>query len=104
MSHVGPKEPSMQEHRTIAEIEIGIGAQIRELRTRAGLSQRQLGRDANLTQATIHKLETGSGSNLSTLVSVLRALGRTDWLDDLAPPTTVSPMAILAAQSKKQRR
>ncbi len=94
----------MAQHRTIAELEADVGGQVRVLRTRAGLTQRQLARDAGVTQATIHKLEAGTGSNLRTLISVLRALDRTDWLDELGPPATISPMALLAEQKGQEKK
>ena len=40
-------------------------------------------------------LENGSGSRLATLVKVVRALGREDWLDELAPLSEISPLALL---------
>jgi hypothetical protein len=46
----------------------------------------------------LSSLERGKGSSLKTLVAVVRALGRDDWLQSLAPPVTVSPMQLLRAR------
>lgn len=96
----------MASHHTVEEIELRIGQQVRALRKRSRLTQSELARDANVSVGTIRNLETGVGSTLTTLVSVTRALGRTDWLDELAPPVSVSPMALLKStdRANKPRR
>lgn len=96
----------MAPHHTVDEIELRIGQQVRALRKRKRLTQSELARDANVSVGTIRNLETGAGSTLTTLVSVTRALGRTDWLNELAPPISVSPMALLksADQANEPRR
>ena len=53
---------------------------------------------ADLSVGAIKNLEGGKGSSLSTLIRVLRVLDRTDWLESLAPPITVSPLQMLAAK------
>lgn len=86
--------------RTVEEWERHLGAQARELRRREGKTQAALAREANVSISALHALEHGTGSSLSTVVSVVRALGRTDWLSELAPPVTVSPMALLRQAQK----
>ena len=76
--------------RTSQELEAAVGRQIRLLRKRAQMTQRELARAAGVSTSTISSLETGAGTSLSTLIAVLRELDREDWLDDLAPPATVS--------------
>jgi transcriptional regulator with XRE-family HTH domain len=88
-----------QHHRTTEEWEALIGAEIRAARIAAGLDQRELARRADVSLGAVKNLETGKGSSLRTVVRVVRALGRTDWLESLAPPITVSPMAMLASTS-----
>jgi transcriptional regulator with XRE-family HTH domain len=83
--------------RTVEEWEAAIGRQVRDLRLRTNRTQADLARESNVSVSALHALEHGAGSSLTTLVSVTRALGRTDWLDALAPPAPVSPMAMLAA-------
>jgi len=51
----------------------------------------------------VRNLEVGRGSTLRTLVRVVRALGRTDWLEALAPPVTVSPLALLSSKRPATR-
>lgn len=93
----------MATHETLDELEADVGRQIRALRKRAGITQEELARNANLSTGTIRNLETGAGSTLATLISVLRVLERTDWLTTIAPPVSVSPLALLEASEKDRR-
>ena len=70
------------------------GAQIRRARLLADIDQRSLASAANVSPVTLAKLETGKGSTLTTVIKVLRALGREDWLGTLEPAPTVSPIAL----------
>lgn len=93
----------MPTRRTLAEWEAEIGHQVRVLRTRSGVTQADLARRANVSVGTIRNLESGVGSTLSTLIEVVRALGRTEWLETLAPPVTVSPLELLDASNRRRR-
>jgi len=83
---------------TVEEWETLVGRQVRAARVANGLDQAQLASLANVSLATLSNMERGKGSNLKTLISVARALGRTDWLEKLAPAVTVSPMQMLRAK------
>ena len=83
---------------TVEEWETQLGRQVRSARVAAGLDQARLAALANVSLATLSNLERGKGSNVKTLISVARALGRTDWLEQLAPDVTVSPMQMLRAK------
>lgn len=72
-----------------------LGNQIRENRIRADMSQQEMARAANVGLATIKNLEGGKGSSLTTLVQVIRALNRAEWLTALAPAVSVSPLQML---------
>ncbi len=94
--------------RTVDEWERRIGEQVRDLRLRQPVSQAELARLVGVSPRTIQNLEAGNGSSLSTLVGVCRALGRTDWLETLAPPATISPMQVrrerVAADRARRQR
>jgi transcriptional regulator with XRE-family HTH domain len=83
---------------TVQEWEARLGAQVRAIRIAADLDQVTLAERADLSVGAIKNLEAGKGSSLGTLIRVLRALDRTDWLESLAPPITVSPLHMLAAK------
>jgi transcriptional regulator with XRE-family HTH domain len=72
-----------------------VGAQIRAARISADLDQVALAALADVSLGAVKNLEAGKGSSLRTVVRVVRALGRTDWLEALAPAVTISPLAML---------
>ena len=80
-----------------------IGEQVRAARVVGGLDQARLATLADVSVGALSNLERGKGSSLKTLVAVVRALGRTDWLEALAPPVTVSPLQMLRAKQKSPR-
>lgn len=94
----------MPARRTLPEWEAEIGRQVRTLRNRSGDTQAELAQRAGVSVGTIRNLESGVGSTLSTLIEVVRALGRTEWLETLAPPVSVSPLELLEASNRRQRR
>jgi transcriptional regulator with XRE-family HTH domain len=58
---------------------------------------------AGVSLRALQSLENGEGSSLSTLVQVLRALGREDWLKTIAPVATVNPMNTVRRAEPRQR-
>lgn len=81
-----------------------LGEQFRAMRIRSNLEQLELAERAGISVGALKNLEGGKGSSLKTLIKVARALGRTDWLEALAPKVSVSPMQMLRAQSKNAPR
>lgn len=90
-------------HRTVDEWEALIGEQVRAARIANDLDQSRLAAAADVSVGALSNLERGKGSTLKTVVAVVRALGRTDWLEALAPPVTVSPIQMLRAKQKAPR-
>lgn len=93
----------MQNLKTPEEMEIEFGRQLRDLRLRRNIDQRQLAEQAGVALNAVKNLENGRGSTLSSLVKVLRSLGRADWLETLAPTVGISPMQMLKARQPRQR-
>lgn len=95
---------SIHQDASTAEIEERVGEQARALRIAAGLDQAQLARLAGVSVGSVKNLEQGKGSTLRTVVRVVRALGREDWLASLAPRVGVSPIDVLRARSEPRKR
>jgi len=95
-----------REYLKTEELEQLVGEQVRVTRVARNVDQASLAALANISVGTLSNLERGKGSSLKTLVAVVRALGRTDWIEALAPPVTISPMQMLRAKQKvpKPRR
>jgi transcriptional regulator with XRE-family HTH domain len=95
---------SKPSRRTIEEWELEVGAQVRELRRRARLTQEELATRANVSIGALQNLEYGTGSRLSTVIQVVRALGRDAWLDEIAPAALTSPMQLLIERQNIERQ
>ena len=81
-----------QVFRSTEEWEEYVGAQIRSLRQDEHLTQKALANRANVSLSSLQSPELGRGSSLTTVVKVMRSLGRSDWFETLAPPQPlVSP-------------
>ena len=93
----------MPEHLLADDREAELGRQLRSLRLRQDLDQRTLAERAGVALNVVKNLEAGKGSTVSSLIRVLRTLGRTDWLNSLAPTVSISPMQMLKAKPVRRR-
>jgi len=84
--------------------EQSIGDAIRSLRLGAGLNQAQLAERAGVSIGSVKGIEQGKGSTLRTIIRLVRALDREDWLDSLAPRVTVSPLDMLRSRQEPRQR
>lgn len=81
-----------------------LGDQFRAMRIRASVEQAVLAERADVSTGAIKNLESGKGSSLKTMIKIVRCLGRTDWLESLAPQVSVSPMQMLATTRRTAPR
>ena len=72
------RRPPSAATRAEVEHDLALGQLIHDLRTRAGLSQRELAERMGTTQSVISRLEEGGGAKnrIDTLARVAAALGR----------------------------
>src|SRR3990172_2774488 len=77
---------------TPEELAITIGENIRSLRLQKNLTQHSLAAQAGVSMTALRHLESGQGANLTTLIRVVRALDKQDWLQSLAPRVTINPL------------
>lgn len=85
------------------DLELEVGRQIRALRLRQDLDQRQMAERAGIALNAVKNLEGGKGTTVRSLIKALRVLGRADWLATLAPPVSISPVQMLRAKAPRQR-
>ncbi|HBA86088.1 MAG TPA: XRE family transcriptional regulator [Verrucomicrobia bacterium] len=88
---------------TTKEQETELGRQLRDLRLRRNIDQRQLAEQAAVALNAVKNLESGKGATVSSLIKVLRALGQEKWLGTLAPPVSISPLQMLKSKPVRQR-
>lgn len=93
----------MNRHLTTSEIEVELGASIKRLRLMRNMERETLSSMAGVSVSAIKNLENGAGSNTSTLVKVVRALGKEDWLRLLAPAVTIDPIHMVTSKHIRQR-
>lgn len=81
-----------------------IADQVRSLRIEQELDQASLASLSNVSIGAIKNLESGKGSSLTTLIAVVTALGRADWLESLKPQSDFDPLALLKEKIKEKPR
>jgi transcriptional regulator with XRE-family HTH domain len=91
----------MARSRSDQEVELGDG--VRTLRIAARLTQDELAERANISIGALKNLERGRGSTTTTLVRVVHALGRDQWLADLAPaPVSFNPLDLIQGRDRRR--
>lgn len=81
-----------------------IGARLRAYRLQMNFTQAELADRAGVSRTTVRDAELGKDSQLSTLVKLLRALGRLGDLDAFLPAPSVSPIQLMKRQGKPRQR
>jgi transcriptional regulator with XRE-family HTH domain len=90
-------------YQTSEELEASLGDRLRSLRLDRNIDQKTLAERAGISVRALRNLESGQGSTLHSLVSVLRALGREDWLATIAPVATINPLMLGRGAEPRQR-
>ncbi|HSQ75764.1 MAG TPA: helix-turn-helix transcriptional regulator [Bacteroidota bacterium] len=80
-----------------------IGERVRTERLNQNRTQLDVAKHSGVGLNVIKRLENGRGCTLSSLVRILRALGKLDHLDMFLPEPGISPIA-LARMSGRQRK
>ena len=98
-------EPTGFIHKTVEEWQTTLGENVRNLRILKNLGQKELASQAGISVTAVRRIESGKTSTTETLIKALRALGRADWLNALAPAIDINPlqMAKLASKAPRQR-
>lgn len=89
-------------YRTVEQLEAGFGDALRALRLDQNLDRITVAERAGVSESALKNLEAGRGT-IHTLVRVLRALGREGWLDSVAPPTPLNPLALTRGATPRRR-
>jgi transcriptional regulator with XRE-family HTH domain len=93
----------MNEISSPEELALAIGENIRTLRLQKNLSQQALATQAGVSMTALRHLESGQGANLGTLIRVVRALDKQEWLQGLAPRITINPLHMTPSHAARQR-
>jgi transcriptional regulator with XRE-family HTH domain len=93
----------MPQSQSPEDLAVLLGEGLRALRLDRNLEQKTLADQAAVSVSALKNLEGGKGANISTLVRVLRALGREDWLKTIAPVVTINPLTLPTGGGHRQR-
>lgn len=80
-----------------------IGRRLKQYRIQANLTQGEVAYRQQLNVKTVSRAENGEDPRLSTLISILRALGRVQALEAFLPEPLVSPLAVNDAGLHRSR-
>jgi transcriptional regulator with XRE-family HTH domain len=86
------------------ELEQRLGERLRELRLLKNIDQVSLAEQAGVSVNAVKHLESGKGARVASLIKVLRALDRSDWLETLAPVVSISPLQMLKTDGRERKR
>jgi transcriptional regulator with XRE-family HTH domain len=93
----------MPARHTTDELLAELGQNLRALRLDRNLDQATVAERAGVSTHALKNLEHGVGATVRTLVQVLRALEREDWLASLAPLATINPLTMPRSAEPRQR-
>lgn len=88
---------------TPEELAIAVGENIRALRLQKNLPQQALADRAGVSLSALRHLESGQGANLATLIRVVKALERQEWLQALAPRVSINPLHMTPTLVERRR-
>jgi transcriptional regulator with XRE-family HTH domain len=81
-----------------------LGRRLERTRLDRNLSQEALALEAGVSKATVERAEAGQPVKSTSLIRLLRALGRLEALDSLLPEPLPSPIERLDLQGRRRRR
>ena len=90
-------------YATVSALEAQLGTRLRQLRLDRNIEQTTLAERAGVGLRSLQRLELGQGSTTHTLLSVLRALGREEWLNTVAPVPTINPLTLPHSNQPRRR-
>src|SRR4051794_4805504 len=85
------------------ELERALGESIRKLRLQKNLDRQTLCSQAGISMNALRHLETGAGTTVKTLILVIRALDRSDWLNGLSPQISINPLHKVRDKDLRER-
>jgi transcriptional regulator with XRE-family HTH domain len=90
-------------HQTPDELETALGIGVKAVRLDLNIDQHTVAARAGISVGALKNLENGRGSTVRTLVSVLKALDREDWLATIAPTASINPLTHTESAAPRQR-
>lgn len=89
---------------TDSEILLELGERLRGYRLQQNRTVKDVAQAAGVSLRTARRAEAGEHPSLTTVVQLLRALGRLESLDAFLPGPTVSPIQMAKLRGKVRQR
>ena len=93
----------MPTNKTVDEMEADLGEKLKRMRLNKNLEQKTLAARAGVSVRALRNLESGAGSTVKTLLSIVGALGRGSWLETVAPISTINPVTMTSRATQRVR-
>ena len=93
----------MKSIKTPHELELLLGENLKRLRLQKSLHQKVLSDQAGISVSALKNLENGEGASVKTLIRVIRALDRENWIEAVAPQVSINPLHMVQDKSARQR-
>lgn len=89
-----------------AEIIQSLGAQYKQYRLRAELTQKEVAQKAGVSLITLRAFENGKAFNITmgNLLALLRVIQQLEPITDILPEIPISPYQLLKLQAKQKKR
>ncbi len=81
-----------------------LGQRIRRTRLEQNRTAEELAESSGVGTRTLLRLESGEGATMTTLVRILRGLGKLNALDSFLPEPTVSPLELVKRSGRRRQR
>lgn len=81
-----------------------IGSFIKNTRLEMNKTQEQLAKEAGISRFTLGNLESGKGSNLISLIQVLRMLDKLELLENFRTERKISPIQLAEMEISQRLR
>ena len=83
---------------------VKLGARIKDTRLRKSITQEELAQTAGVSPLTVENIEKGKPVTMIMFLSILRALGLLENLENLIPEAKISPLQLKKLQGKTRYR
>jgi transcriptional regulator with XRE-family HTH domain len=93
----------MNKLSTPYELEEKLGENIKTLRLQKNIDRQSLSVQAGVSETALRNLEGGKGATIKTLTRVVKALNKENWLNSLAPQTSINPLHLVRNTKQRQR-
>lgn len=91
----------MEEVYNTDELELKLGESLKSLRLLKNWDRQSLCERAGISMNALRHLESGAGATVKSLIRIVRALDREDWLGAIAPTVSINPLHM--GRSKRAR-